>query len=316
MQFISVIIPLYNKENFITETIQSVLNQSYTDFEIVIVNDCSTDGSRAKVTDFESSKIRLIDHQINQGLSASRNTGIKNAKAEYLAFLDADDCWKPNFLDKIIALIGQFPQAGLFATNYDEVYDNQLVLKPKNQILNWKSDGIIADFFEVSLSQLVYCHSSLCVRKTVFETVGYYAENIDFGEDIDFLIRANLKFKTAYSNEHLALFKVFTENQITQSSLKNKRITDFKYYEKQFPTNISLIKYLNFNRYIMAKLYKMEADFVNFERLKSEINFNIKPSGINTKQCFLLHLPLFVLKFVKKVKNFLLKKGFRITTYS
>ena len=96
----SVVIPLYNKENFIEKTMHSLLNQTYLDFEILVVNDCSTDASAAIVKRFDDRRIQIIQHPINKGLSASRNTGIRSAKASYVAFLDADDLWKPLKLEK------------------------------------------------------------------------------------------------------------------------------------------------------------------------------------------------------------------------
>ena len=107
----SIVIPLYNKENYIAETLQSVIEQTFKDFEIIIVNDCSTDKSLETVSDFKDPRINIINHNINSGLSASRNTGIKNAEANYITFLDADDLWKPTFLEKINFLIENYSDA-------------------------------------------------------------------------------------------------------------------------------------------------------------------------------------------------------------
>ena len=93
MAFFTVIIPLYNKESYVENTINSILNQTFTNYEVLIVNDCSTDDSVAKVKPFLSEKIKLIAHSENKGLSATRNTGIQNANANYITFLDADDLW-------------------------------------------------------------------------------------------------------------------------------------------------------------------------------------------------------------------------------
>ena len=122
MPKISVIIPLFNKGFIISETLQSVLEQTFTDFELIIVNDCSTDNSRKEVSKIISEQIKIIEHLENKGLSASRNTGIKNATGNFIAFLDADDEWKPDFLATIKSLISTFPEAQLFATNYEELY--------------------------------------------------------------------------------------------------------------------------------------------------------------------------------------------------
>lgn len=113
---ISVIIPLYNKEKVVLKTLQSIVQQSYNDFEVVIVNDGSTDQSVKIISDFlinnnnlsHVSNIRLI-HKSNGGVASARNRGIEDAKGQYIAFLDADDEWMPDFLTYINELIVKYP---------------------------------------------------------------------------------------------------------------------------------------------------------------------------------------------------------------
>jgi len=97
---ISVIIPTYNRANFIDVAIKSVLNQSYQDFEIIIVDDGSTDNTEEIVKNFNDFRINYFFHKFNQGISAARNTGIKACQGKYIAFLDSDDEWLPEKLDK------------------------------------------------------------------------------------------------------------------------------------------------------------------------------------------------------------------------
>ena len=169
MAYFTVIIPLYNKENHIEETLKSVLNQTFQDFEVIIVEDCSTDNSKQKAEAIISEKIRIIQHEANKGLSASRNTGIHNADSDFLAFLDADDIWHEEFLEKIHQLTQEFPNAHLFGTNYTEVYPKKVTVVPSSNLKNFIKDGIVPDFFESNLHQNIYCHCSLCVKKEVFK---------------------------------------------------------------------------------------------------------------------------------------------------
>lgn len=308
--YFTIVIPLFNKEKFILNTLNSVLKQSFNDFEVIIVEDCSTDDSFQVISTIKSEKVKVIQHDSNKGLSASRNTGIRNAKSDYIAFLDADDLWKENFLEEIHNLINHFPQAKLFATNYEEVYQNYTVLLPKNNSDKLEENTIIPDFFAISLAQPLYCPSSLCVEKSVFDFVGYYNEVIRFGEDVDFNIRANSSFKLAYSQNPLVSYTMVSENQITQSLLRDKVITDFNSFDTS-ETSISLKKYLDFHRYIMAKHYKAEHNIDGFEKMKKGIN----PKNLNLKQRVLLNAPLFFLNFIKKIKSFFLTKGMRFSTY-
>ena len=311
MPFFSVIIPLFNKEKFVKNAINSILQQTFSDYEIIIVEDCSSDKSWNVVSKINSDKIKILQHDKNKGLSASRNTGIKNSNARFVTFLDADDVWKPTYLEKIRALIAQFPDAKLWATNYEELYPNNVIVQPKNNSTNIEKDTMIADFFQTSLAQPLYCSCSLCVEKSVFDTIGLYDEKITFGEDIDFNIRANNQFKLAYSNAVLVTYTMFSENQITNTSLKDKVIPDFDSYEALATKNHHLKKYLDFNRYVFAKHFRLENDTYNFYKMKNGID----AKNLNFKQRLLLKSPLILLRLIKKIKRFFIGKGIQITTY-
>lgn len=305
--FFSVIIPLYNKENYIKATLNSVVLQTFANFEIIIIDDVSTDNSLISAQQINDERIHIISHPVNKGLSASRNTGIKKAKAEIIAFLDADDLWKPDFLEKIHQLVLQYPEASLFATKFEEIY-------PENVIVTHPFDvktGIINNFFKVSLNQSIYYPSSLCVRKEAFSEIGLYNEFITFAEDVDFNIRAHISHKIAYYNEPLMRYRMASENQITHTSLKNKTITDFDFYEEKYPERKDLKKYLDFHRYVTAKLYKLSDDRKGYKKMLKGIDLN----NLNYKQKLLLYAPTFVLKGIKKVKALLIKKGINPTSY-
>lgn len=315
MAYFTVIIPLYNKENCIKNTLTSVLNQSFQDFEIIIIEDCSTDNSKKVAEEVKSEKISIIQHEKNKGLSATRNTGIKNSNSTYLVFLDADDIWHKKFLEKIKELTENFTEAHLFATNYTEVYSEDVAVNPSSNLKNFVNDGIIPDFFESNLHQHIYCLSSLCAKKEVFDSIGGFNQKINYGEDVDFNIRANSQFKLAYSNAVLVDNIMYSDNKITNSSLNNKIITDFDSYEYLAKNNKSLKKYLDINRYMMASNYKKQNDIANWKKLKKGINKDSKISGLNIKQRILLELPPFVLRLLLKWKLTLLNKGIRFSSF-
>ena len=113
----SVVIPLYNKEHYIEKTIRSVLDQTCTDYEVIVVDDGSKDNSLALARRFESDRVRVIPQE-NQGVSAARNTGILNANGEFICFLDADDEWRPDYLATIDSLTERYPESAIFVTAY------------------------------------------------------------------------------------------------------------------------------------------------------------------------------------------------------
>lgn len=310
MSFFTVIIPLYNKEKYIKNAIESVLNQTFSDFELVIIDDFSSDKSAAIAATFESEKVQLIYHKKNCGLSASRNSGIKKANSNYITFLDADDLWKPTFLESIFQLIQNFPEARIFGTNYEEVWD-AVIKNPSNgsEILAIDFKGYI-NFFKINVKQGIYNHGSVCFHKEVFEKVGYYNEDIGFSEDLDFNIRANYNFKLAYNNSVQMSYFMQTENQLTQSSLFNKTIPDFDSYENWAKTNSDLKKYLDFERYVLGKRLKKNND-LRWKKMMATIDSR----NLNWKQNILLKMPSFILNLIDKLKLFLLKLGIKTSTY-
>ncbi len=312
MPFFTVIIPLYNKENYVENALKSILNQTFTDFEVVIVNDCSTDKSVSKIESYLSEKVTLIHHEKNKGLSSTRNTGIKNAKADYVMYLDADDLWKVTFLETIKRLITNFTEAKIFATNYEEIYGEK-ILKPHNG-----SDSLVAnferiiDFFKLNVKQGIYNHGSVCFHKSVFEKVGYYDEQIRFSQDIDFNIRANYFFKLAYSNTIQMSYFMQTDNQITRSSILHYQIPDYDKYEDWAKKNVDLKKMIDFLRYVLVKKLKKDGD----KKIWKKIIKPIQLKNLNWKQVVLLYLPKSVLNFFDTLKLFLITKGIKLSSYS
>lgn len=307
MPYFSVVIPLYNKQNYIAATLQSVLAQTFTDFEIIVIDDVSTDDSLAVAQSVNDRRIHIIKHDKNSGLSASRNTGIKNASAVYIAFLDADDLWKPDFLKEIYTLTTDYPEADIFATKYEELY-------PENSIIERPfllKTGIVDNYFLIETYQHIYCYSSICIRKQITDKIGLFNESITMCEDIDYNIRANLMFTLAYSNKALATITMHSENQISHSALHNKTIVDHDYYEDTNPENTDLKKYLDFHRYTMANRYKLAGDKINYQKMVNSISL----SNLNYKQILLLYIPAFGLKLIKKLKVWLIKRGINPTTY-
>jgi len=312
MPHFTVIIPLYNKENFVENTLNSILSQTLSDYEVLIVDDCSTDGSVAKIQPYLSDKIRVISHSKNSGLSASRNTGIRNASAPYVTFLDADDTWKPTVLESFSNMIEQFPGEAIFATNYVEVYPNGDIRLPKNSTSDLKPNAtiLIKDFFKRNRQQGFFIHSGICLDKKVYDKVGFYDETIHFAEDLDFNIRAFANNNLVYCNSRLVNYTMYSENQLTNSSILGKTIPNYDQYESLAKENPDLKSYLDFERYVIAKHLKMDGD----RRYKVIIG-KINSENLNLKQRLLLKSPVDVLHCFKKIKSYLLKKGIRLSSY-
>jgi glycosyltransferase involved in cell wall biosynthesis len=203
----SVIIPLYNKESFIARTLQSVLDQTFQEFEIIIVNDGSTDRSVKEVERFNDERIRLVE-QTNAGVSAARNRGIDEAKHDLIAFLDADDLWDMDFLETIFSLVVKYSTCSIFATNYFILtHDNvkrQLII---NGLPKDFTDGVILNYFTIaSQSDPLICSSAVVVNKNALKLINGFPIGIRAGEDLLTWARLASQFDMAYTLSRKATF--------------------------------------------------------------------------------------------------------------
>lgn len=206
---ISVVIPLYNKEKSIASTLRTVLNQTFSDYEIVIVNDGSTDGSVEEIEKVQDDRIRLV-HQPNAGVSAARNRGIEEAKGDLIAFLDADDEWKPEYLATQYHLFQKYPECSVFACNY-EFRDVSGKVTPTliHKLPFVGGDGILSNYFEVaSCSHPPICSISVMVKKQVMQAIGGFPVGVKSGEDLLTWARLSMKGQIAFCKRPLAIYNL------------------------------------------------------------------------------------------------------------
>ncbi len=131
--YISIIIPCYNTAQFLEETLRSVQNQTYKDWEAIVINDCSTDVSKSIITSFLSDpRFIYLENEINSGVAVSRNRGIKIARGEMISFLDSDDYWAPDKIEKQLELAHKNPNINLFSSNYYRIDENGRILNCAN----------------------------------------------------------------------------------------------------------------------------------------------------------------------------------------
>ena len=196
---ISVVIPLYNKEKQIENTLQTVFNQTFQDFEIIIVNDGSTDRSLEIVQQFTEDRITIINQE-NQGVSAARNRGIQEAKYEYLALLDADDEWSPDYLQTQVDLIYKYTQCDVFVCAYQFKSSNGEIKDPiLNKLLIEENCGILTNYFEVAFcSHPPITSISIVVSKKAMCRIGGFPCGVIAGEDLLTWAKLALYYKIAY----------------------------------------------------------------------------------------------------------------------
>lgn len=300
---ISVIIPLYNKEAGIATALRSVLAQTYQDFEIVIVDDGSTDGGVAVVESFDDQRIRLI-RQANAGVSAARNRGVSEAKGEYVAFLDADDEWMPEFLEEVVALQKEFPECKAQATNYTFCSNG---IKSPTILRRLPFDGergVLATYFEVaSYSHPPVCSICVCIERMLLQEIGGFPIGIKSGEDLLTWARIAVRTQWAYS------LKAFAQYNLGEGY--DKKNLPPRRQDAGDPVGKGLLelyktgkKYVGFRKYL-SHWHKMRASVAirygeRKETLK-EVIYSLKYNPFNYKVILLGVLALLPKSIAKKI---------------
>ena len=202
---LSVIIPLYNKAPYVRKALETVCAQTYSEYEIIVINDGSTDNSAIIAEEYlngvESISYKILSQQ-NAGVSAARNNGIAASKGEYVAFLDADDWWEPTFLEKMVQLIEDYPDAGLYASNY-------IYYKPgKTHVaVNNVETGYFnypKAYYESGTMPVTSI--SVAIPRRVLDEIGGFPLGIKLGEDFLLWARIAMQYKVAFLNEPLAWY--------------------------------------------------------------------------------------------------------------
>lgn len=226
----SIIIPLYNKANYIEHTLLSVIQQSYSNFEIIVVNDGSTDNSLEIVRKIHDSRLRIFSKK-NEGVSAARNYGVSKAVNPYIAFIDADDWWDSLYLEKICRLIQQYPEARVFSSSFAEVYDGKIF--PSKTYKYIPSDFCILNYIEIFSKCYIspIWTSATVISKEVLHK-NLFDSRISTGEDLLLWIQLALKYEIAYIKEPLSYYNRDVEGSITRRliPLKNNFILYIKDY--------------------------------------------------------------------------------------
>ncbi len=308
--FFSVVIPLYNKEKLIEQTLKSLLNQTFYDFEVIIVNDGSTDSS-LKIAKNLIDKRFSIYNQENHGASQARNLGIQKSKGKYIALLDADDFWYNNHLLELKKLIETFPKAGLFCANYEINYNGKFI---KHAAFNFNYDSkylIVNDFFSANIINFIPSSSSSAFLKSTFTELGTYNLNLKSGQDIDLWIRFALKHDIAFNPNLTMRYNKFDDLSLSKSKYNIDRYEYINNYNTEEQHNTSLKLYLDINRYALAIRSKLNNEIKLYKKLKKEIDYK----NLNFKQRALLKFPKFLLKLIKCFQQFLISKYIYVTSY-
>lgn len=267
---ISVIIPLYNKKDFILDTIKSVFNQTFNDYELIVVNDGSTDGSEKLVESLKDDRIRLFTKK-NEGVSKARNYGVQKSNYDYVTFLDADDLWNDFFLETVWDLKTKYPGAKIFSTNFTIQEGDGKERLASNNI----SEGYIKDYFKYSLSNYMIHSSSVMISKQAFINSGGFDSRLTRGEDLQLWAKIVKENTYAYSPKSCSSYVI----RVNNSSLLHvpKPNKSFAYHINLDDCN-SKYEYNYYRKIIVRKMfsYLLKSGRVDyFFKLLIKYNFKL-----------------------------------------
>lgn len=264
---VSVVITSYNYDKYIKDAIESILNQSYSDFELVIIDDCSTDNSVKIIKQFEDERIKFIQNEENLGLKNSMQKAISYCSGEWIAFLESDDLWLPDTLEKRLACAEKYPQVGIIFNDVLEFGDEDWLLAVKNnfdrvrKILSKKTFPKNI-FYDINVHNLILTFSSVMIKRELFE-------NVSFETPIDALLDWWLYIHIAYNTEAYYMKDKLTKwRQHKQSYIMRKKKSKFKManieaYLDVYKTKNLGVKFLPFLVFSIVQMLFSRAKFYN-----------------------------------------------------
>jgi len=281
---VSVIIPTYNRDAVLKRAIKSVLSQTFQDFELIIVDDGSTDETKEVVNSFRSGKIKYFYQKNSGGAAKPKNTGIKMAQGEHIAILDSDDEWLPEKLEKQIGFFEEHPEISVLACNF---------------LINGKKEYKIPKYKNLFKRMLVTDDmgpgSIMIYQREVFDKVGLFDENLRSGQDKEMRIRLAREYKFGFIDECLVNYHL-GHNNISSSGLSiKKREKDWdyifnkykKYYQEDKKLYSDKLRYDGTRYALLGLVGKARKSFLS----------SIKKNPLNIKSYLYLILSLFGVSF-------------------
>jgi len=315
-KLISIIIPTYNRGGLIINTINSVLNQTYLNWELIIVDDGSTDNTKEIIASVNDSRIKYI-YRENKGPSAARNTGIKNANGEYIAFLDSDDEWLPEKIERQIKFLDKNPNIGIIGGWSTSVFENnkklsQSCIEIKNNKTYIKA-LLLFPFYKIN--ELPWT-SSIIVKKECFDKVGYFDEKMISKEDWDMWLRIAIFYDFYCLDKILILRKIHNQSLMYTTDTEKIKNGAVMFLDKVYSNENLPDEFLKFKNISYSNTLFNIANFIlielNNKKIAKECLWeSLKYSKNNVKRFnfliifFLCYSPKCAIIFYKNIKIFI-----------
>lgn len=283
---VSIVTPVYNAAQYLAAMLESVQAQTWDSYEHLIIDDCSTDNSREIVRHYQykDSKIKLLSQVSNRGPSSARNRGISEARGSFIAFLDADDIWMPEKLERQMTVFRNHPEIGIVGTNLSVIDANGNYLeKARNK---YKPCWGKIDVAEYLLDRIPLATSSVMVRKKCLEKCGMFNESYSLNEDFELWLRIVQQYEVGVLDDVLISYRSHCDG-ISRNTIKS-RISKIKIFENEILPRIEILgprraeflltlqeKYVSLGRMLMTKGTKKDAALYFDKAIKLECKSKI-----------------------------------------
>lgn len=304
---VSIIIPTYNRAHLIERAVKSALNQTYQDFEIIIIDDGSTDNTETVINKFQQKDNRIVylKHGKNRGGSTARNTGINASRGEYTAFLDSDDEWLPEKLEKQVNVFQKLPEnTGVLYSGY------YIVLEKNGKILKEISPIVKGDVYKEILKGCILGSPTPLIRRTCFEKSGLFDETLFSCEDWDMWIRIAKYYEFDFLKETLA--KYYIHGDQISTNLNNKILSRKNILEKYYSDLLKNPQAIGFHYNHLGILYSLKGEInegqkcflnsIKFIPFKRSSYFHLLLSLLNPK----IHKKIILKRRVKNIDEIII----------
>ena len=311
----SIIMPLYNKAPYVRKAVESIVGQTYGDWELIVVDNGSTDGSGEIVAGKTDSRIRIVRLKENIGPGGARNHGVSESIAPWICFLDADDWWEPTFLEEMAGLIERHPSAGIYGTGYYIVKNGKKRIAPIGVDNNFREGEV--NYCQVYAKTLCMPLTSISVAipREIFDKTGGFKTHLRLGEDFDLWIRIALKHRVVFLNKPLSNYN--QDVDITYRGTHHLRepkehmLWNLSYLEPSEKTNPDYKQLIDNLRIYSLQSYLIDRRYCNAARKElAKVNWSRQPK----KTRRLYQLPVWMLKVrmqYLKIGSFLKQKLIR-----
>lgn len=272
----SVICPLYNHEKYVLKTINSILAQTYTNFEVIIIDDCSTDNSYNVAKEINDSRVTIFKNNFNMGISNTLNNGIKKATGDWICILATDDMLREDHLSKVLECI-------FYSKNLSAVYSGYIAIDEFDNNINQDyyiptdKNNIIYDAYFSLFNELPAPGS--CIKNNIFKEIGFFNPGLIQTQDFDFNLKILLNYNIGINNNSTVFYRRFSDNRNISSSKNNQ--ANIMYYESKYLLD-------NFILYKNNNIYHILTDLNTYEN-ETEYIYNLLLSAIKSDNRLVLN---------------------------